>query len=92
MSRLNLAGQLSGSCKIGADRLVAHCNLGQGQVTVVADADLLDVARLGVRAKHNLDGILPSLPHSRLGDSVTNRLIHRPERALHGVTTWPRQP
>ncbi len=54
--------------------------------TVVADADLLDVARLGARAKHNLDGILAELASLELGDSVTNRLIHRPERALHDMT------
>jgi hypothetical protein len=54
-------GQLSGRCAIGADRLVAHCRIGKGWVTVVADADLLDVADLGSKAGHNLDALLAEL-------------------------------
>lgn len=54
-------GALSGSCKISSDRLVAHCRIGKGQATVVADADLLDVERLGSAAAHNLDGVLEEL-------------------------------
>jgi hypothetical protein len=54
-------GQLSGGCEISRDRLVAHCAIGQGRATVVADADLLDQARLGPSATHNLDGLLEEL-------------------------------
>jgi hypothetical protein len=54
-------GQLSGRCAISADRLVAHCAIGRGRATVVADADLLDTAELGPDAKHNLDGLIEEL-------------------------------
>jgi hypothetical protein len=54
-------GQLFGKCAIAADRLVAHCAIGRGEATVVADADLLDVAALGARARHNLNGVLEEL-------------------------------
>lgn len=53
-------GELSGNCSIGADRLVAHCKLGKGKATVVADADLLDVDRLKSSDK-NLDALLSEL-------------------------------
>lgn len=53
-------GQLFGACEISEDRLVAHCRIGKGEVTVVADADLLDVAQLP-GAKHNLDALLAEL-------------------------------
>lgn len=54
-------GQLYGACAISADRLVAHCTIGQGEATVVADADLLDTAAVGPEARHNLDGVLAEL-------------------------------
>jgi hypothetical protein len=54
-------GQLFGRCAISADRLVAHCSIGRGRATIVADADLLDAAELGPKAKHNLDGLLDEL-------------------------------
>ena len=54
-------GELSGRCSISSDRLVAHCRIGRGRATIVADADLLDTPRLGPRAKHNLDGLLEEL-------------------------------
>jgi hypothetical protein len=54
-------GQLFGRCRISDDRLVAHCGIGKGRVTVVADADLLDSSALGPKAKHNLDGLLAEL-------------------------------
>jgi len=50
-------GELSGSCAISADALVAHCRVGRGYATVVADADLLNVDALGSAAEHNLDGL-----------------------------------
>jgi hypothetical protein len=54
-------GQLFGRCKIAVDRLVAHCAIGKGKATVVADADLLDTGQLGAKAAHNLDGVLEEL-------------------------------
>ena len=54
-------GKLSGPCEIGRDRLVAHCRLGQGRATVVADADFLNVEVLGKPAGHNLDALLGEL-------------------------------
>lgn len=54
-------GELSGGCAIAADRLVAHCAIGKGRATVVADADLLDTGHLGPNAGHNLDGVLKEL-------------------------------
>src|SRR5438045_1348626 len=35
-------GALFGGCRISASRLVAHCRIGKGEATIVADADLLD--------------------------------------------------
>jgi len=54
-------GALVGGCAISRDRLVAHCRVGQGRVTIVADADLLDVDRLGRSSDHNLDAMLSEL-------------------------------
>lgn len=54
-------GLLSGRCPIAADRLVAHCTVGNGRVTVVADADFLDVGALGRGGGHNLDALLEEL-------------------------------
>ena len=54
-------GQLFGRCKISRDRLVAHCEIGEGRATIVADADLLDSERLGSGAEHNLDALLEEL-------------------------------
>lgn len=54
-------GHLSGACGIGSNGLVAHCAIGKGRATVVADADLLDPDRLGPAASHNLDALLEEL-------------------------------
>ena len=54
-------GLLSGSCRISADRLVAHCRVGKGRATIVADADFLDADRLGPGASHNLNGLVAEL-------------------------------
>ena len=54
-------GSLSGGCEISADRLVAHCRLGRGRATIVADADFLDVEKLGKPARDNLDALLSEL-------------------------------
>ena len=48
-----------GNCSV-EDGFVAHCSIGDGQATVVADADLLDIDRLE-GAGHNLDGLLAEL-------------------------------
>lgn len=53
-------GVLSGRCPISGDGLVAHCRIGRGRATVIADADLLDVGDLG-RSGHNLDAVLAEL-------------------------------
>jgi hypothetical protein len=54
-------GALSGTCSISNDGLVAHCRVGKGEATIVADADFLNSDRLGSRASHNLDGLLAEL-------------------------------
>jgi len=54
-------GSLKGSCQIAADRLVAHCQVGQGRATIVADADLLDIPHLDHRGANNLDALLAEL-------------------------------
>jgi hypothetical protein len=54
-------GLLSGRCPIASAGLVAHCRIGKGRATVIADADLLDTAELGSAARHNLDSILAEL-------------------------------
>jgi hypothetical protein len=54
-------GRLAGKCKTSSDALVEHCAIGNGQATIVADADLLDIAALGSGAAHNLDGVLQQL-------------------------------
>jgi hypothetical protein len=54
-------GSLHGRCQVSADRLVAHCRIGKGAATIVADADLLDVEHLGGKAGHNLDAVLAEL-------------------------------
>lgn len=53
-------GKLSGACAIPADRLVARCRIGKGRVTVVADADLLDVDRIEGSGS-NLEAVLAEL-------------------------------
>jgi hypothetical protein len=54
-------GRLSGRCRISGDGLIAHCAIGKGRATIVADADLLDADRLGRGASHNLDALLEEL-------------------------------
>jgi hypothetical protein len=67
-------GQLSGACEISSDRLVAHCRIGKGEVTVIADADFLNTAQMGSAAEHNLDGLiveLERLQHMRFAKPQT---------------------
>ncbi len=54
-------GSLSGRCEISEDRLVAHCLVGKGKATIVADADLLDIHHLEGPTQHNLDSVLAEL-------------------------------
>lgn len=54
-------GVLGGKCAISPDGLVAHCRLGRGAATIVADADLLNIQQLGQEGRHNLDGLLAEL-------------------------------
>ena len=54
-------GQLSGRCAIESERFIARCRIGKGQVTVMADADFLDAARLGEDGPVNLQTMLSEL-------------------------------
>lgn len=54
-------GALFGDCRISPDRFFAQCDIGRGHVTVVADADLLDVGDLGSGAGRNLNALLAEL-------------------------------
>jgi hypothetical protein len=54
-------GSLSGTCSISSDGLVAHCKVGKGVATVVADADMLNTDALGKQGRHNVDAILVEL-------------------------------
>lgn len=54
-------GSLSGRCEISDDRLVAHCSVGKGKATIIADADVLDVQHLDGPTQHNLDSVLAEL-------------------------------
>jgi hypothetical protein len=58
-------GALFGKCAISKDRLVAHCDIGTGRATIVADADLLDTADLGPGATQTLNGLLSELASLR---------------------------
>lgn len=60
-------GSLHGGCAISADRLVAHCRIGKGGATVVADADFLDSSRMAEGAEHNLDALLTELSALEVG-------------------------
>jgi hypothetical protein len=74
------------SCRIERDALVARCRIGNGQVTVIADADFLDVGRaegLDGPTDENLPALLAELgalqPPRRdsRGVALNNRLIHK---------------
>ena len=57
----NSPGRLSGECAISGEGLVAHCRIGKGAATVVADADFLNSEALGPGSKRNLDALLAEL-------------------------------
>jgi hypothetical protein len=54
-------GRLSGHCAVSGDGLVADCRVGKGRAVVVADADVLNIERLGPGARRNLDAIVQEL-------------------------------
>ena len=54
-------GALAGRCRISKDRLVAHCRIGRGAATIVADADFLNVEDLDGPTDKNLAAILAEL-------------------------------
>jgi hypothetical protein len=54
-------GRLAGRCSVSADAFVAHCRIGRGEATIIADADILNVDRRGPNAARNLDGVLQEL-------------------------------
>jgi hypothetical protein len=54
-------GRLEGRCSVSNDALIARCRLAGGQAIIVADADLLDVNRLGPEASQNIDGLIGEL-------------------------------
>ena len=64
-------GALFGACRISADRLVAHCRVGRGEATVVADADFLNVEQLDGPTANNLNAMLVEL--AALDGRVGNR-------------------
>ena len=51
-------GTLHGACAIARDQLAAQCSVGSGRATIIADADLLNVAE---PADPNLDAVLEAL-------------------------------
>ncbi|MBA3510786.1 hypothetical protein [Sphingomonas sp.] len=57
----NSPGALAGRCPISRDGLVAHCRIGKGEATIVADADLLNVEDLDGPTDNNLDAVLAEL-------------------------------
>ena len=54
-------GALHGRCAISGDRLVAHCRIGKGRATIVADADLVNVDSSDRGSRQNLDALLTEL-------------------------------
>ena len=54
-------GSLTGSCETEDDGLLSRCRIGKGRVTVVADADFLNVEQLEGTTDSNLDALLAEL-------------------------------
>jgi hypothetical protein len=54
-------GTLQGNCAVSRDGLVAHCKVGKGEATIIADADLLN------GGDQNLDGLLEVLAELESG-------------------------
>jgi len=54
-------GALAGRCAVTRDRMVARCRIGKGEVTVVADADFLNVEDLDGPTDQNLNAMMVEL-------------------------------
>ena len=54
-------GTLAGNCELSADRLVAHCRIGKGRVTIIADADVLNAEHLGGPSENNVGAVVNEL-------------------------------
>ncbi len=54
-------GHLSSGCAVEGDGFIARCRIGKGRVTVIADADFLDAARLGESGEGNLQAMLSEI-------------------------------
>lgn len=54
-------GALHGRCAISGDRLAAHCRIGRGRATIIADADLINVDPGDRDSTHNLAALLAEL-------------------------------
>lgn len=61
-------GTLEGECAVASGGLVARCAVGRGRVTVIADADFLNIDDLDGPTDHNLDALIGELK-SLDGDS-----------------------
>lgn len=60
-----------GACRIDPSMLVANCKVGKGRAILIADADMLEDAQLGV-------GLLPSRQSAWLRDLIANLSHDRP--------------
>ncbi len=62
---VNLAGQFyasgGGTCRFEADRVIARCRLGAGEVLLMADAALLDFERPPMAAETGLQALLAAI-------------------------------
>jgi hypothetical protein len=55
-------GRLAGRCPTEADGLIAHCAIGRGKATIIADADFLDDRGVeGATSADNLDWLTSEL-------------------------------
>ena len=54
-------GTLRGRCAISPDGFIADCKIDKGAAVVVADADFLNIERLGPTSERNLDALLEEL-------------------------------
>jgi len=60
-------GRLVGGCPTEADGLVAHCTIGRGRATIIADADFLDERGVeGATTAGNLDWLVDELANLEL--------------------------
>jgi hypothetical protein len=60
-------GRLVGRCPTEADGIVAHCTIGRGKVTIIADADFLDERGVeGAGSAENLDWLTSELANLEL--------------------------